>query len=130
MTVTVETIVTGAMRNLNLLAAGQDADAAEAAEILTSLNDMMLAMPAKGIHTGWTTLTLTDNFPLEDRHIEGVKWVLAEKIAPTHGVKLSVEQLWLARDGRIALESDYKVHEDLRVDAGLQYMPSQRRWWR
>jgi hypothetical protein len=128
MTITISTMVTNSMRRINMLAAGQDADAAEADEVLGILNDMMLALPAKGVHTGWTTLALTDNFPLEDRHIEGVTWMLSEAITGGSGMSLSAEQQKKANAGWLALEADYKILERLRVDTGLSGLPSQRLW--
>lgn len=128
MTVTINTIVNDAMRRISVLPSGETATAEEADENLTILNDMMLALPAKGVHTGWITLTLTDDFPLEDRHIEGVKWMLAEAIAPNHGYALSGEQSRKAFMGWLSLEADYKILERLRVDPALGAMPSQRLW--
>ncbi len=129
MTTTINDIVTGALRNLNVIAAGEDPEAAVADEALTALNDMMLALPAKGVHSGWTELTLSADFPLEDRHIEGVKWMLAGKIAPRHGVILNPEQVRDMKSGWLALEADYKMLETLRCDDGLLNMPSQRLCW-
>lgn len=129
MTVTINTIVTDAMRRVNMVAAGQDPDAAEADEALRQLNDLMLSLPAKGVHTGWTELTLSDDFPLEDRHIDGVKWMLAEAIVPANGMSLTREQAQKAAQGWLLLEGDYKILETLRVDGGLASMPSQRFRW-
>ncbi len=129
MTTTINDIVTGALRNLNVIAAGEDPEAAVADEALTALNDMMLALPAKGVHAGWTELTLSDDFPLEDRHIEGVKWMLAGTISTGHGVTLSSKQEAKVSAGWLTLEADYKMLETLRCDDGLLYMPSQRLWW-
>jgi hypothetical protein len=118
------------MRNINLLPAGQEADAAEATEALRKLNDMMLALPAKGVHTGWTEKTIAENFPLEDRHIEGVKWMLTAKLAVTSSFVLSAEQRQSIAEGWAALRADYQMPEALRMDSGLQGMPSQRTYWR
>lgn len=129
MTITINTVVTDAMRRLNMMAAGQDPDAAEADEALRLLNDMMLSLPAKGVHAGWTELALSDDFPLEDKHINGVKWMLVKAITSVNGMSLSREQQENVTEGWLLLESDYKILETLRVDNGLSNMPSQRRNW-
>jgi hypothetical protein len=126
MTITINTVVTDAMRNVNMMAAGQNPSGEEAAEALRTLNDMMLSLPATGVHTGWTELDLTDDFPLEDRHIEGVKWMLSEALVPANGMSLTREQQGKATNGRLLLEADYKILERLRVDGALAAMPSQR----
>lgn len=125
---TLNDIITNAMRRIGVCPVGETPSAEEAAANLSVLNDMMLALPTKGVHTGWTALTLTNAFPLEDRHIEGVTWMLAEAIAPDYGHSLSAEQKKKAVNGWLALEADYKILERLRVDPLLVAMPSQRFW--
>ena len=118
------------MRRLNLIGAGEDAADVEATEGLRALNDMMMALPGQGIHAGWVSQTLAGTFPLEDRHIEGVKWMLVKKLASTAGIVLSAEQRNNAEAGWLLLNADYRIIEPLRLDSGLQYLPSQRKWWR
>lgn len=124
---TVQDIVTRAMRGLNLIGADEDPDAGEAAKALGDLNDLALGWSADNIHTGWSEVELTDDFPLEEKHKEGVIYLLIEKIAGGRGQPLTSEQRKGAEKGLARLMADYKALETLRVDEGLQSMPSQRR---
>jgi len=126
---TVLTIVTRAMRELNLVGADETPDAGEAAKWLTTLNAMALGWSADNIHTGWATVTLSDDFPLEAKHEEGVVFMLAKRIAGSRSQALTLEQRDAAEQGRSRLSADFKAIEGLRVDDGLQWMPSQRRSW-
>lgn len=136
MATTVRDIVTRAMRELNLLGAGEDADAAEAAKHLATLNAMALGWDADKVHAGWQTVELSDDFPLEARHEEGVTYLLVKRMAGARGVDLTREQREMADKGWARLCADYKARDTLRMDAGLG-MPSQRSggvrsptgWW-
>lgn len=127
MTTTVRSVVARAMRELNLIGAGDDPDAAEADKALDMLNAMASGWSADNIHTGWSEVALSDDFPLDERHVEGVIYMLAERIAGSRGQPLTAGQRLGAELGRSRLMADYKVLEWLRVDDGLQAMPSQRR---
>lgn len=126
---TVLTIVTRAMRGLNLIGADETPDAGEAAKWLSDLNAMALGWSADNIHTGWATVTLSDDFPLDPKHEEGVTFMLMKRVAGSRGQALTAEQREGAEQGRSRLSADFKAIEGLRVDDGLQWMPSQRRSW-
>jgi hypothetical protein len=123
---TVRSVVIRALRELNQIGADEDPDAGEAAAALASLNAMALGWSADNIHTGWATVELSDDFPLEPRHEEGVAYLLAKRIAGARGQALTPEQREYAELGLNRLQADYKAVESLRVDAGLARMPSQR----
>jgi hypothetical protein len=123
---TVLEIVTNALREAGMLGLSESADAGEAAFGLTQLNYMATAWDAQGIHTGWSDVTLSEDFPLEDRHREGVTYLLAAKIAASKGTALPPEAQAAAHRGWNLLAADYKNLETLRVDDGLQALPSQR----
>lgn len=126
MTTTVLTIVTNALRTAGMIGAIDAADAAEADVALNQLNDMALAWPAQGIHTGWSEVALSTEFPLEEQHREGVTYLLADKIASSRGTALAPADQMRAERGYRLLAADYKNLETLRVDEGLQALPSQR----
>jgi hypothetical protein len=128
MTTTVRTIVTRALRDLNLIGADETPDASEAAKALAQLNSLALGWTADNIHTGWSTVELSDDFPLEAKHEEGVVYLLMEKIAGSRGQPLTAEQRKNAEKGLARLMADFKALETLRVDDALQFMPSQRRY--
>lgn len=122
-------IVTGALTNLGVHGIGEALDTAEANFALTTLNDMAAAWEAMGVHTGWTAIALTGDFPLEDKHIEGVKWMLAGRLAPSYGKRLDPNALGMIALGWRMLQNDYKKIEPMSIDRALLTMPSQRHSW-
>jgi hypothetical protein len=124
---TARDVIISAMKKAGVLASEQDPTAAEAADGLESLNDMAASWDARNVHTGWAALALDGDVILEDRHLEGLKNMLAERICPGYGQDVPREVSKRASDGWQLLCADYMAPENLRVDAGLQYMPSQRR---
>lgn len=126
----VREIVRDALRGLNLIPADAEPEPPEAVKTLGLLNDMALAWPADNIHTGWSRVGLADDFPLEEKHEEGVKALLARKIASARGMAIAAGLEHAAQTGLNRLMADYKVLDTLRMDTGLQSMPSQRggRW--
>lgn len=125
---TVRDICTDAWRGATNMLSG-DMPAEEAARALRLLNNMMLALPADGVHTGWTDSDLNDDFPLEDQHREGVTAMLALEIITDNRGAPSDRQVAKAMEGKTRLIADYKNIEELRVDRALSIMPSQRMIW-
>jgi hypothetical protein len=133
---TVRDIITRAMRALNLIGADEDPDAGEASKHLATLNAMALGWDADKVHAGWQTVEISDDFPLEAKHEEGVTYLLAKRIAADSGITLSPDQRALADKGWARLCADYKARDTLRMDDGLR-MPSERNfarlppvgWW-
>lgn len=127
---TARDVITSALKKAGLLAAGTDPSAEEATDGLESLNDMAASWDARNVHTGWAALALDDDVILEDRHLEGLKFMLAERICSDFGAEVPREVSKRASDGWQLICADYMAPENLRVDAGLQSMPSQRRrYW-
>lgn len=126
MTTTVHDIVKGALRKLGLVDIAEEPDAEEAADALTAFNEMVASWEFKGLHTGVGELAETDELPFNAGHAGGIKALLAVYIAPGYGKSVSAETQMQAAEAWQALQSDYGVLEELRLDTGLQYMPSQR----
>lgn len=122
-------VITAAMRRLGVLPSGQSPSAAEASDALEALNDMGASFDARNVYVGWSAVALTDDVILEDRHIEGLKYMLAKRLAPDYGMDVPAEVEKRATDGWQLICADYMAPENLRVDAGLAVMPSQRRNW-
>jgi len=122
---TIQDIVTGALQKLGVIAGNETPSAGDSAVTLTELNDMMHQMGGKQIFISWSTMTLTDTFPLADHHIAGVKALLAERVSPAFGGDglLSTRTVKQAQEGYSLLFGDYHRPELLRVDEGLQNMP-------
>ncbi len=120
-------ILTGAFRRAGLLAYGEILSAADAQAALSLLNDMMTGLGADGIDVQWAVLnSASGEFALADAHIEGVKAMLAQKIAQDHAVAPSPAVSGDAVSGRARLAADYRLHDEMRADSALLNMPSQR----
>lgn len=103
----VENIVKGAIKRL-VPDSTNDPSAERIEDGLEALNEMMLAYPSMGIDVDWSTKTLGDNFPLDDRHIQGVKALLAKRLAADFGIYNIPKQLDVdAQKGDTALYADY-----------------------
>jgi P22 tail accessory factor len=126
---TARDIIKSAMKKAGLLASQQDPTAAEAEDGLESLNDMGLSWSAQNVHTGWSQIGLDDDIILDDRHVEGLKFMLAERISTDYGAEPLRELSRRAGLGWQLICADYLSPENLRSDRALQFMPSQRRGW-
>jgi hypothetical protein len=127
---TLNDIVTGALRKLVIVDETENPSAALAAYAVTVLVDMANAWPATSIHTGWNAAALTDEFPLEARHVAGVKAMLAKSISEDMGKQVSPNLRLEAMRGENALRADYQWLEPSVPDTTLITMPSQRNNWR
>lgn len=125
---TLRDIVDGAATRLRLIRAGETLDAADAADFLQALNDLLGSLEGKGLNINWSgDLALAGTFPLGDRHIAGMKAMLAERMAEDLGKPVTALLARDARDGWNALNADYRLPDEMRVDTALGNMPSQRR---
>lgn len=125
---TMQDIVRGAAKRIGVIRGAEDMDSSDAGDFLEALNGMMAMWPAQGVDVLWSSaLALTDTFPLEAKHEEGVKAMLAVRYAEQFGKAVGPI---LARDERAgwnALFADYHLPDPMRVDQALANMPSQRR---
>lgn len=125
---TMRDIVTGAATRIRLIQPGDAVDASDAADILQALNDYLASLEGRGLNINWAAdLTLNDTFPLADKHIAGMKAMLAERIAEDLGKPVTNILARDARDGWNALDADYRLPDPMRADTALSNMPSQRR---
>lgn len=122
-------IVTGALKAIAVIDAEESTPAADLANGLIALNDMIASWGVKGVHTGAPVLAATDPFPFEDMHVSGVKAMLAQYIADDYGMAVPSNVAKRALQGWQAIYADFHVIEPLRIDTGLTVMPSQRRWF-
>lgn len=66
---------------MRVLAAGEEMDQTDAAEALEVLNDMMHSWASEGMDYTHTSLALGDTFPLASSLHQGVKAMLAVRLA-------------------------------------------------
>jgi hypothetical protein len=126
MTTTVRDIVVGALKRLSQFDAASEPTAEDVADGLTAFNDMVLSWPADGLHTGVGEMILGQPLPFEDMHREGLKALLAVRLAPDYEMQVSAALADAANRGWTRLQADFLVVEPSRVDAGLLCMPSSR----
>ncbi len=104
---TLRDVVSSAMVRTGAIASGETPSAADAATALEVLTDMAAAWSARNIHTGWTATNLEDEFPLEDRHLGGVKAMLALELCDHFRIAPTAILVRDARDGMARLQADY-----------------------
>lgn len=126
MTTVVRDIIVGALKRLGAFDAASEPSAEDVADGLTAFNDMVTAWPADGLHTGVGEMILGQPLPFDDMHREGLKALLAVRLAPDYEMQVSERLARDARDGWGRLQSDFLILQNMRVDDGLRYMPSQR----
>ena len=122
---TVLDLVTGAMRLIGALAAGEAATASEAQDGLSSLNQMLHALAHEGVDLGHADLALAATINLPDSHIETLRHMLALRLAPEYTLTPSPLVVRTADTGKAALQAVYADPEPLSIDRGLLRMPSQ-----
>ena len=123
-------IVDGALRKLSVLSREEQASGPLGDQTVVSYNEMLHGWRKKSVDVNHSTQTITDTFQLDDMHVEGVKALLAVKIAPDHQESNSADMPAIRReanDGWHGLIADYWVIDEMQVDTALQYLPSQRR---
>jgi len=125
---TASDIVTGALKMIGIVDSAEAVGASESSDGLTALNDMIQSWTGRSVYTGAAILALSDEFPFEDQHILGCKAMLAEILADNYGKTVPPGVVKRARAGWNAIFADFFVPERIKVDDGLQNMPSQR-WY-
>lgn len=112
-------VISRAMLKLGILAQGDDMPSEMALSGLNALNDMMAAWQLFGIDRAHTALALTDDFPLDDKFVEGCVYMLAERLQPD----AAVPPAFSAKRWMSALQAAY-----MAIPA--QTMPAFRSGWR
>lgn len=121
---TTRDVITGALRNLKMLDALATAAAEDAAVGLEKLNDMMFAWAADGVDVNHSALTLESPFTLADRHVRGVKALLAIELQGVFGKQASADVVMAAQNGWDALLAEYGEPEECTFDSALVRTPS------
>jgi hypothetical protein len=117
---TVHDLIRRSMRALGVLRSGENPSAAEAADALDTLNDMLNAWRQEGIDLEHLTLALTDVLPYPDDHVACIRYNLSVELAAEYGVGLSPSVAMQARRTFLALRSQYMQPVELSVDDALR----------
>lgn len=123
---TTREVITGAVRNLRIIDALDDVPQEVSEIALTKLNDMMFAWATKGVDVNHYTLTIDMPFTLDDRHVRGVKAMLALEMASDLGKDVPEATLKAADEGWRALLDEYNMPDDVAVDEALTRIPTTR----
>lgn len=125
---TVRQICIDALGELQYFPANEDPAAADIEEARKRLNRMLNGWKADGVDVGLTAdLELTDDFPMNDEHEEGIVALLAKRVAPAFSVTASQETQARALDGWQRILATYVATPTADFDKALTRLPS-RRW--
>jgi len=112
-------LVTRAMRKLRVIGSGEEPTAAEGADCLSALNDMLAIWEIEGIDLAPTALVLSDTIDLPDSHIEALCANLAIAIADDFGAQVSPLLHARAESGKASLMAYHFAIADLASDHSL-----------
>lgn len=123
-------IVNGAAKRIGILAPGESLSSEDAVDILATFNDMLHGLELQGVGLGHTTLALTGTVNLPASHTEGLKAMLAVRIAPLFEREAAASTQALAADAESLLRVYYADGMVMDLDSALVDMPSQHmgRW--
>lgn len=104
---TARDIVKRALRQIGMLASGEDPASEDANDVLAALNGMLSGWTMDGIRMNLPELALTDTVALPAGHIDGICFNLAITIAPEFGANVSPALATLADRGKQQLQRAY-----------------------
>lgn len=114
-------VITGAMRRLNLISEVETISAAQMANGLVSLNEMMHGFSRRGIAYAHSDLAQTDTVNMPDDLIDDLKWMLARKLADEgYGVAITPQQGGMMMMSKRALQAAYFMRRTSPVDPALR----------
>ena len=125
---TINDIVTRSLKRLRVISPEEAASAQDASDVLDALNAMMLAGRNCGFDTNWKTRALTDDFPLDGQHEQGVVAMLAVEVSEMFGKTIGSQLFQQSMDGRRSLQNDYGIIENMTLDEALINTPSNARY--
>jgi hypothetical protein len=124
---TARDVVDGALKLLRRTGASGTASNEDAADCLTILNDLMASWASKGVDVNHYELELETPFSLDDKHVRGVKALLAVEVAAAFGVaEVPPYVARQAADGWVALCGDFFTVPEATFDTALVQAPSNR----
>jgi len=95
------------LRLIGKLAVGQTPSAAETADSLLALNQMLTRWEANGIRLGFSPMASAGSvIPVPDEALEAITYNLAARLAPEFGYPTAMETAAMAEEGLRALQRD------------------------
>lgn len=104
---TTREIIASALLLIGVIPSRAEVPNEEAADALRALNNMMFAWKRKGLTYEHTALTVGATFPLPESLHDGVIAMLAERLAPEYGVRITDKLKLEAADGRTLVNAQY-----------------------
>ena len=122
-------VISDALRDLNVIAEVQTASAEQGAHGLRKLNEMLEAWTEQDIELGYfKQSSTTDDCPIPEWALKGVKAALAIDIAPVYGATVSAELAKKFDDGFGLIQRKCMV-ERMR-GADMDHLPRGSGWLR
>lgn len=116
--VTVQDIVSRALRLLRVLDANAAPKAQDMADGMAALNAMMQRWEADGVALGWSAVdNPADTIPAPVEAEEAISYNLAVRLRPEYGATLDPDVVGIANAGLLALRRDVLTAAPLRLAA-------------
>ena len=112
-------IITGSLRLLGKLQSGEVPTAAEGADALVTMNQMLHAWRDQGIDIEHSDYALSDTVPLQSNHLQALRYALAVELAPEYGVAVTPLLLASASEYMRGLQAFYSDPGLLACDPAL-----------
>lgn len=117
---TMNDIVSGALKRLRVMNPRKSPDGISAVEGLTALNEMMHSWKGLGVDTDHETLEGSDDFPLDEEHVQGTKALLSVRLAGDYGLEVNAGIVRDAEQGWSALQAEFvEAAPVATLDVGL-----------
>lgn len=125
MATTARDTVYGALRLIGAVPSGEVPAAQEAADGLAALNAMLHGWKNRGVDVSHVDLALSDAVALGQEFHEGVKYLLAVRLAPEYERPPAPELMSIADNAWRAIQMAHGSPTDLTVEGGLLKMPGE-----
>lgn len=126
---TTRDVIYRAMKEIRIIAPGEEPQASDVQDALQKLNSIMHGLANDGLTYTHTDLVLNDAFPFADSLIDPAVMWLAANIAGIFGQELTQKQYMDSKDGEEAVFAAYYTVPASSFDAALYRLPSNRRYW-
>jgi len=111
--------IRGALRLIRAVDVGEDVDAADIADGLTSLNEMLANWENQGILINYQPIELTDELPFPLRDHRDIRYCLALDLAAEFGNELTPEVAQQARESLQTIQAHYSEWPEARPDLSI-----------
>lgn len=126
---TARSVIKTALRLISAIQPNETPTADEAQDGLEALNDLLSSWALHGVEVDHSSLVLDDDVNLPDSHMQGIKYILAVKLAPEYGVAITPEVASVADHEWQKIQAHHTTVEEMSLDTALAWNPSKRNWW-